>query len=253
MVTNLGEYSSDALVVATGGLSIPKMGASAFGYELARQFGLRVHETRAGLVPFTFSGAMHDLTTRLSGVSARASVSTGDAEFTESILFTHRGLSGPAALQISSYWKPGDAVSIDLMPDDVAGDRLLAAKAEQPRMLLRSALAAHLPRRLVAELEALWWPRHADTPLAELRNELLVEIGTQLDAWIVRPAGTEGYRTAEVTLGGVDTDELSSQTMESLSVPGLYFIGEVVDVTGHLGGFNFQWAWASGHAAGKAA
>ena len=250
--TNVGDYTSDALVVATGGLSIPKMGASGFGYELARQFGLHVHDTQAALVPFTFSGAMHDMTTRLSGVSAWASLTVGDAAFTENILFTHRGLSGPAALQISSYWKPGDALSIDLLPGHDASERLLAAKSGQPRALLRNVLAAELPRRLVAELQALWWPQHAETPLGELRNEFLLGIGRQLQAWLVRPAATEGYRTAEVTLGGVDTDELSSQTMEARKVPGLYFIGEVVDVTGHLGGFNFQWAWASGYAAGNA-
>ena len=248
--TDKGDYSGDALVVATGGLSIPKMGASGFGYELARQFGLRVHDTHAALVPFTFSGAMHDMTTRLSGVSAWATIRVGGAEFTENILFTHRGLSGPAALQVSSYWKPGDDLSIDLMPGHDAGERLLAAKAQQPRALLRNVLAVELPRRLVGELQALWWPRHADTPLAELRNDVLAQLGKQLNAWIVRPAATEGYRTAEVTLGGVDTNELSSQTMESKKVPGLYFIGEVVDVTGHLGGFNFQWAWSSGYAAG---
>ena len=250
--TNVGDYTSDALVVATGGLSIPKMGASGFGYELARRFGLHVHDTQAALVPFTFSGAMHEMTTRLSGVSAWASLTVGDAAFTENILFTHRGLSGPAALQISSYWKPGDALSIDLLPGHDAGERLLAAKSGQPRALLRNVLAADLPRRLVAELQARWWPQHAETPLAELRNEFLLGIGRQLQAWIVRPAATEGYRTAEVTLGGVDTDELSSQTMEAKKVRGLYFIGEVVDVTGHLGGFNFQWAWASGYAAGNA-
>ena len=250
--TNLGEYTGKALVVATGGLSIPKMGATGFGYELARQFGLRVYDTCAGLVPFTFSGAMHDMTTRLSGVSTLASISAGDVEFTENILFTHRGLSGPAALQISSFWKPGDDLSINLVPGEDAGAWLLAAKSEQPRALLRNVLAARLPRRLVAELQLLWWPDHADTPLAEIRNESLAEIGRRLNAWRVRPAATEGYRTAEVTLGGVDTDELSSRTMEASKVPGLYFIGEVVDVTGHLGGFNFQWAWASGHAAGMA-
>jgi predicted Rossmann fold flavoprotein len=250
--TNLGEYSSDALVVATGGLSIPKMGASGLGYALARQFGLRVHDTHAGLVPFTFAGAMQDMTSRLSGVSAWVTVTAGAAEFTGNILFTHRGLSGPAALQASSYWKPGGDLLIDLLPGYDAGDRLLTAKIEQPRALLRNALAAELPRRLVTELEALWWPQHADTPLAGLRNEFLAEIGNKLNAWAVRPAATEGYRTAEVTLGGVDTDELSSQTMAAKKIPGLYFIGEVVDVTGHLGGFNFQWAWASGYAAGTA-
>lgn len=251
--TNRGDYSGDALVVATGGLSIPRMGASGLGYDIARQFGLHVHETRAGLVPFTFSGALHDMTTRLSGVSARASVGVNGVEFTENILFTHRGLSGPAALQISSYWNPGDTLSIDLMPGEDAPDRLLAIKSEQPRTLLRRVLSENLPRRLVDELQTLWWPACADTPLAEIRNEFLVGIGAQLNTWLVRPAATEGYRTAEVTLGGIDTAELSSKTMEARRQPGLYCIGEVVDVTGHLGGFNFQWAWASGHAAGQVA
>jgi predicted Rossmann fold flavoprotein len=252
VITDTGEFTSAALVVATGGLSIPKMGASAFGYELARQFGLDVHETTAGLVPFTFSGAMHEMTTRLSGVSTPVSVAAGSVEFTENILFTHRGLSGPAALQISSYWKPGEPLTIDLLPGEDAGELLLTAKTQQPRALLRNVLAPHLPRRLITELQALWWPDFANTPLAEIRNDRLTGIGRQLNAWIVRPAATEGYRTAEVTLGGVDTDELSSRTMESKKVQGLYFIGEVVDVTGHLGGFNFQWAWASGYAAGMA-
>lgn len=250
--TSAGDYKSAALVVATGGLSIPKMGASGFGYELARQFGLRVHDTRAGLVPFTFSGEMHDLTARLSGVSVTTTLSVGNAAFTENILFTHRGLSGPAALQISSYWMPGDALVIDLLPGEDGETLPLLAKSEQPQALLRNVLAAHLPRRLVTELQALWWPAYADTPLAEIPNAALTTIGRNLNTWTVKPAATEGYRTAEVTLGGVDTNELSSRTMEARKVPGLYFIGEVVDVTGHLGGFNFQWAWASGYAAGTA-
>ena len=250
--TSAGDYMGAAVVVATGGLSIPKMGASGLGYELARQFGLHVYETSAALVPFTFSGAMHELTERLSGVSARASISTGDTVFDENILFTHRGLSGPAALQISSYWTPGETLSIDLLPGDNAAELLLAAKSGQPRALLRNVLAAHLPRRLVSELQVLWWPENADKPLGEIRDDALTDIGRRLNSWTIKPAATEGYRTAEVTLGGVNTDELSSRTMESKKVPGLYFIGEVVDVTGHLGGFNFQWAWASGHAAGMA-
>jgi predicted Rossmann fold flavoprotein len=250
--TTAGDFTGAAVVVATGGLSIPKMGASGLGYELARQFGLHVYETSAALVPFTFSGTMHELTTRLSGVSTRASISIGGAAFTENILFTHRGLSGPAALQISSYWTPGATLSVNLLPGDDAAELLLAAKSGQPRALLRNVLATNLPRRLVSELQALWWPESADKPLSEMRNDALTDIGRKLNSWTVKPAATEGYRTAEVTLGGVDTDELSSRTMESKKVPGLYFIGEVVDVTGHLGGFNFQWAWSSGHAAGMA-
>ena len=251
--TSLGTFAATSLVVATGGLSIPKMGATGFGYDLARQFGLHVYETRAGLVPFTLTGALHEMATRLSGASARATVSVNGAAFTENILFTHRGLSGPAILQASSYWSPGDDVDLDLLPGDDSIELLLAGKAEQPRAMSRSVLTKYLPRKLVGELEALLWPDLAATPLGEIGNERLANIGHQLNHWTIRPAATEGYRTAEVTLGGVDTDELSSQSMECRNVPGLYFIGEVVDVTGHLGGFNFQWAWASGHAAGMAA
>jgi len=247
-----GRYSSNALVVATGGLSIPKMGASGFGYDLARQFGHNVYETRAALVPLTFTGAMHELTDRLSGVSTEATVTVSGAQFTDDILFTHRGLSGPAILQVSSYWQPGDDVSINLLPHIDAADMLLTAKRAQPGAVLRTLLTQHLPRKLVAELQELFWADKADTPVGELADDALRSIARQISGWPVRPAATEGYRTAEVTLGGVDTDELSSRTMESRKVPGLYFIGEVVDVTGRLGGFNFQWAWSSGHAAGIA-
>jgi hypothetical protein len=227
------------------------MGASDFGYRVARQFGLNVFETRAGLVPFTFSGATHDLTNRLSGVSLRATVGCGDTEFTEDILFTHRGLSGPAVLQISSYWSPGDELRINLLPDTDASDLLVAAKRTQPKALPRTILANVLPRALVIELQAMLWPTHQEVPLAEMPDAELRRIGRELQAWVIKPAATEGYRTAEVTLGGVDTDELSSQTMECKKHPGLYFIGEIVDVTGHLGGYNFQWAWSSAQAAGQ--
>lgn len=246
-----GKFSSDSLVVATGGLSIPKMGASDFGYRLARQFDLNVLETRAGLVPFTFTGALQDLTERLSGVSTRASMSTAGHTFTESILFTHRGLSGPAALQLSSYWSLGADIGIDLFPDSSAEELLLRAKKEQPKSLLRTVLSDHLPKALVLELQDLFWADHAGIPLGEFADRQLSAIAAILHAWNLTPSGTEGYRTAEVTLGGVDTGELSSKTMETRKVPGLFFIGEVVDVTGHLGGFNFQWAWASGYAAGQ--
>ena len=247
-----GPFSSPSLVVASGGLSIPKMGASGLGYEIARQFGLNVFDTNAGLVPFTFTGAMHELTGRLSGVSVSITATANGTSFSEDMLFTHRGLSGPAMLQVSSFWRPGDTVEIDLLPGLDAGDVLVGAKTEQPRALLRTVLAGHLPRALVNELQDAWWPRHAESPLAEIGNDALLQLGNSLNHWIVKPAATEGYRTAEVTLGGVDTDELSSKTMEARRQPGLYFIGEVVDVTGHLGGFNFQWAWSSGHAAGLA-
>jgi hypothetical protein len=250
---NKGTFATESLVIATGGLSIPKMGASDFGYRLARQFGLAVLDTSAGLVPFTFTGAMHELTETLSGVSARATISVADTSFTEDILFTHRGLSGPAALQASSYWSPGDDIILDLFPLANAEKMLLSAKSTQAKALLRTVLSDHLPRALVLELQALYWSDKADTPLGELPDESLRKIAERLHNWTVKPAATEGYRTAEVTLGGIDTNELSSKTMECKRQPGLYCIGEVVDVTGHLGGFNFQWAWASAQAAGQVA
>ena len=245
-----GVFTCESLVIACGGLSIPKMGASDFGYRLARQFSLRVLDTSAGLVPFTLTGALHELSSRLSGVSCNATVTAG-VEFTEDILFTHRGLSGPAILQASSYWSPGDTIEIDLLPGLDAGAILLAAKKARPKSLLRVVLADRLPKALLAELQSLIWPANQDTRLAQISDDRLREIAAQLQSWTIKPAATEGYRTAEVTLGGVDTDELSSRTMESHRHPGLYFIGEVVDVTGHLGGFNFQWAWSSGQAAGQ--
>ena len=251
VTSDKGSFESESLVVASGGLSIPKMGASGFGYQLARQFGHTVLDTKAGLVPFTFTGAMHDLTIRLSGISTAATVSTRDVAFTEDILFTHRGLSGPAILQLSSYWSPGDDVEIDLLPGMDAVDFLLGAKQAQPKSLLRTVLVTLLPRALVTELQALFWHEVAETPLTEIADDTLRRIAANLAHWTLKPAATEGYRTAEVTLGGVDTSELSSKTMESSRQPGLYFIGEVVDTTGHLGGFNFQWAWSSGWAAGQ--
>jgi len=246
-----GVFTSESLVIASGGLSIPKMGASDFGYRLARQFSLRVIETSAGLVPFTLTGALHELSSRLSGVSCTATVTAGDVGFTEDILFTHRGLSGPAMLQASSHWSPGGAIEIDLLPGLDAADVLLAAKKARPKSLLRVVLVGHLPKALVAELQSLFWPTIESTPLAEIPDDRLREVAARLQSWSIKPAATEGYRTAEVTLGGIDTDELSSKTMECRRHPGLYFIGELVDVTGHLGGFNFQWAWSSGQAAGQ--
>lgn len=250
VTSSQGHFDAASLVVASGGLSIPKMGASGFGYQLAQQFGHTVIDTKAGLVPFTFTGAMHELTERLSGVGTPATVSTNDVAFTDDILFTHRGLSGPAVLQLSSYWSPGDEVRIDLLPGMNAADYLLEAKRAQPKSLLRTVLGAALPRALVSELQPLFWSEASETPLTEISDEALQRVASNLSNWTVKPGATEGYRTAEVTLGGVDTTELSSKTMESMRQPRLYFIGEVVDVTGHLGGFNFQWAWSSGHAAG---
>jgi hypothetical protein len=238
-------------VVASGGLSVPSLGGSGFGYRLAEQFGLRLLPTSAGLVPLTLSGPVHELCKRLSGLSCEVVMTNERAAFREDLLFTHRGLSGPAVLQISNYWKPGEAVFIDLLPGQDAEPLFFEWKREQPRALLRTALARLLATRFVHELEALLWPEAADRPLADWPDRRLEEVAGRLQAWEVRPAATEGYRTAEVTLGGVDTRDLSSKTMES-NVPGLFFIGEAVDVTGHLGGFNFQWAWSSGHACGEA-
>lgn len=259
-VAKKGEYrvtcngttvAAESLVIATGGLSIPRMGASDFGYRLAKQFGLRVRGTRAGLVPFTFSGDMLAMAGRLAGVSLRAALRASDTIFAGDILFTHRGISGPAALQASSYWMPGDPIQLNVLPDQDAAELLLAAKSTQPKSLLRTVLSELLPRALAVELQELLWKESADRPLAEMSDRTLRGLAKTLHEWELRPSGTEGYRTAEVTLGGVDTAELSSTTMACKRQPGLYFIGEVVDVTGHLGGFNFQWAWSSGQAAGK--
>ena len=249
--TNQGRFSSETLVVASGGLSIPSLGGSGYGYQLARQFGLNLLPTSAGLVPFTLTGGMQEMSGRLSGLSCEVILSNSGASFREDILFTHRGLSGPAALQLSSYWTPGEPVQIDLLPGQDAGSLLASWKREHPKAFLRTLLSTELPRKLVLELEALYWLKQCETPLAEWPDRLLDKIAQTLQAWIIKPAATEGYRTAEVTLGGVDTRDLSSKTMES-GVSGLFFIGEVVDVSGHLGGFNFQWAWSSGHAAGQA-
>ncbi len=246
-----GSFVCTSLVIATGGLSIPKMGASDFGYRLARQFSLRVLDTCAGLVPFTLTGALHDICERLSGVSCRTTVTAADSSFTEDLLFTHRGLSGPAILQASSYWSPGENIEINLLPGEDVAELLLGAKRSRPRSSLRVLLTELLPKALVAELQELFWPELRDHSLAEYTDERLRQVAGNLQSWSIKPAATEGYRTAEVTMGGVDTDELSSKTMESKQHPGLYFIGEVVDVTGHLGGFNFQWAWSSGQAAGR--
>jgi len=248
--TNQGWFSSEVLVVAAGGLSIPSLGGSGIGYELAECFGLRTLPRTAGLVPFTFTDAIHDICSRLSGISTEAVLSNDRQSFREDILFTHRGLSGPAALQLSSYWHPGEGFSLNLLPDHDAPELLMAWKREHPKSLLRTLLDHELPRKLVLELEQLRWPELAETALAEWPNARLAAVARLLEAWALKPAGTEGYRTAEVTLGGVDTRDLSSKTMES-TTSGLFFIGEVVDVTGHLGGFNFQWAWSSGFVAGE--
>ena len=249
--TNLGSFSSETLVVASGGLSVPSLGGSGLGYELAESFGLSLLPRSAGLVPFTFTDAMHEVCGRLSGMSTEAVLFNDRQTFREDVLFTHRGLSGPAALQLSSYWRPGEPINTSLLPDQNVLALLLNWKEQSPRTLLRTHLDHLLPRKLVLELEQLWWPELAETALAEWPNVWLESMAQKLERWTLKPAGTEGYRTAEVTLGGIDTSGLSSKTMES-KVSGLFFIGEVVDVTGHLGGFNFQWAWSSGYVAGQA-
>lgn len=249
LTTNQGVFTSAALVVAAGGLSVPSLGGSAIGYELAESFGLRLLPTRAGLVPFTLTDTIKDVCGRLSGVSTEVHLAGSTRGFREDLLFTHRGLSGPAALQLSSFWSPGESIHANLLPDQHVSDLLLQWKQQHPKTLLRTQLDKLLPRKLVLELERLYWPELAETSLAEWPNIRLENISQQLQAWPIKPAGTEGYRTAEVTLGGIDTRQLSSKTMES-AIPGLFFIGEILDVTGDLGGFNFQWAWSSGYVAG---
>ncbi len=245
-----GEHRAASLVVACGGLSIPKMGATGFGYDLARQFGHSLIPTEAGLVPFTLSEAQLTPWKGLSGIAVDAVVRTGKRWFREGMLFTHRGLSGPSMLQISSYWRAGQPIRVDLAPGQDAQMLLLEAKQHQPRQEIATALGALMPKRMAQAVAARYLTQE-NMRLADAPNKLLATVAAGVNDWTLIPDGTEGYRTAEVTRGGVDTRELSSKTMESTLVPGLYFIGEVVDVTGHLGGFNFQWAWASGFAAGQ--
>jgi len=241
---NGSTVSTHSLVVASGGLSMPGLGASPWGYRLAEQFGLKVLPTRAGLVPFTLHKPLLDHLQTLSGVSVPSVLTAEDGTvFRESILFTHRGLSGPAVLQLSSYWQPGEFVSVNLLPDlDLAGF-LNEQRQQHPNQSLKNTLAMQLPKRLVECLQILG--QIPDVTLKQLNVPQQAELVEHLQNWRVQPNGTEGYRTAEVTLGGVDTKELSSKTMGATKVPGLYFIGEVVDVTGWLGGYNFQWAWSS--------
>ena len=245
-----GDVLCESLVVASGALSIPTLGGSALGYELATQFGLSLTARRAGLVPFMFSDAVKPLCERLSGLATEVEISCNGHYFNESLLFTHRGISGPAVLQISNYWYPGDEIQVNLLPGTDGGKYLQQLKAGGAKTLLKNALQQKLPRALIIELQAQWWPEHADTPMARFSDSKLQFIGDLLNCWRLKPAATEGYRTAEVTLGGVDTGGISSKTMEARQQPGLYFVGEVLDVTGHLGGFNFQWAWSSGYSAG---
>jgi predicted Rossmann fold flavoprotein len=238
-----------SLVVACGGKSIPKMGATGFGYDIARQFGLKLTETRPALVPLTFDDNTLAPLKPLSGISVDAVVSHGKTKFTEAMLFTHRGLSGPSILQISSYWREGDTISVAMLPGVKVFDALRAARTRNGRQALQTALGELLPKRLaqlIAESSRI------EGHLADLSDKQLLAVERAVNEWQVNPAGSEGYRTAEVTLGGVDTDGLDQKTMEAKSKKGLYFIGEVVDVTGWLGGYNFQWAWSSGWVAGQA-
>jgi predicted Rossmann fold flavoprotein len=238
-------YRADALVVATGGLSIPKMGATGFGYDLARQFGLRIVDTRPALVPLTFGVEDREAYCDLAGLSADVVASIGRQSFREKMLITHRGLSGPAILQISSYWHGGETVNIDLSPEQRVMYELLESSAGRDVYAAKDAMRAVLPQRFADRWVEMNAPQR-------WTNHALEELEQRIHRWPVKPDGTEGYAKAEVTAGGVDTSELSAKTMESRKVPGLFFIGEVVDVTGHLGGFNFQWAWASGYCAGQA-
>ena len=242
--------SCSSLVVASGGLSVPTLGGSDIGYVIARAFGLTITGISAGLVPFMFSDEILSLCKSLAGCSASITASCNGISFTGDMLFTHRGISGPAILQISSYWNPGDAVTINLMPKHDAASHLLNLKNENPKSLLRTVLTRDLPKALTAGLEELWWPNQSESPLADWENSKIKSIGALLNGWMVKPSSTEGYRTAEVTLGGVNTDAIKSKSMECKEFPKLFFIGEVLDVTGHLGGFNFQWAWSSGYVAG---
>ena len=247
--TSQGRFAAPALVVASGGLSIPSMGASGFGYELARQFGHEVLPTRAGLVPLTLSGKHKERFADLSGVSLPVTASCNGQSFSNSMLVTHRGISGPAILQVSSYWQPGDDLRLDLLPGTDAFEQLRQWQAERPAAELRTVLGEVLPKRFAQRLCEVWLPSR---PMRQYNTPQLRELASVLEGFALVASGTEGYRTAEVTLGGVDTDGVSSSTMQSRHVPGLYFVGEVLDVTGWLGGYNFQWAWASGHAAAQA-
>lgn len=247
--TSDGALEASSLVIATGGKSIPKMGATGFAYKIAEQFGLRVTETRPALVPFTLEPGLLSEVSELAGLSCEVEVRCGKTGFREAMLFTHRGLSGPAMLQISAVWREGDAIRIRMEPDVDVLAELKAARSANGRQSLSTALAAILPARLAKYMAE----KHgASGHLADQSDRVLLRVAEAVSGWTIKPAGTEGYRTAEVTLGGVDTNDLDSKTMEAKAAPGLYFIGECVDVTGWLGGYNFQWAWASGHAAGNA-
>lgn len=252
LLTNVSAFSAKNLVVATGGLSIPKMGGSGFGYQLAEQLGLDVLPKRAGLVPFIFSDSHKDLFASLSGTSVLASLTANGQTFTHQVLFTHRGLSGPAVLQISSYWDLGQSLRVDWMPDVDVGEALIKAKETSSKQALLQWLTQQWPNKLAEAWLKHQFPEVLDKSLQQLSKAQCLTLADAINRCQLKPAGTEGYRTAEVTLGGVNTDALSSKTMAVKTQPNVFFIGEVVDVTGHLGGFNFQWAWASAHATANA-
>ncbi len=243
-------YVCESLVIATGGLSIPTLGATGFGYQVAEQFKLKTYATRAGLVPFTITNQLKDVCVALSGSSCEVTMECEDQSFRGNMLFTHRGLSGPAVLQISSYWQAGKILTINLLPDVDLAQVLRETQHERPKLSVKKFIAQWLTQKMSEQLVEFFFSNMPQT-LAELNAEQMDLIASQFNAWQLVPSGTEGYRTAEVTLGGIDTDEVSSKTMMANSHQGLYFIGEVLDVTGHLGGFNFQWAWASGWAAAQ--
>jgi len=246
--TTQGVWLSQSLVIASGGLSIPKMGATPFGYQIAEQFGVPVWPTRAGLVPLTLQPADKAIFSALTGIAVACEVSYQENTFRENVLFTHRGLSGPAILQISSYWQPGEALTINCLPDVNLLNSLKQLRAQGSKLKIKTSLSEYLPKRL---LQALVPENLLEQKLVDCSDKQLQQVAHLIQAWQIKPNGSEGYRTAEVTVGGVDCDALSSKTMECLKVPGLYFIGEVVDVTGWLGGYNFQWAWSSGWCAGQ--
>jgi predicted Rossmann fold flavoprotein len=259
--TDQGEYTCESLVIATGGLSIPTLGASGFGYQIAEQFSLKTYNTRAGLVPFTITNQLKEVCIALSGSSCDVTMECNGQSFRGNMLFTHRGLSGPAVLQISSYWQAGQTLTINLLPDVDLAQVLRKTQHDRPKLSLKKFIAQWLTQKMSEQLVELFLNDLLKTTeifksglpqaLAELNAEQMDVIARQFNAWQLAPSGTEGYRTAEVTLGGIDTDEVSSKTMMAKNQQGLYFIGEVLDVTGHLGGFNFQWAWASGWAAAQ--
>jgi predicted Rossmann fold flavoprotein len=246
--TSQGAFQAQSLVIASGGLSIPKMGATAFGYQLAEQFAIKVWPTRAGLVPLTLQPDDKERFTPLTGIAVPCQITNQSRSFTENLLFTHRGLSGPAILQISSYWQPGEALIINLLPDLDLLATLKQKRQQGHKAKIQTLLADYLPKRL---LQALLSEVQLNMTLADCSDKQLQSMSDNLQSWLIKPNGSEGYRTAEVTLGGVDCDAVSSKTMESLQVSGLYFVGEVLDVSGWLGGYNFQWAWASGWCAGQ--